>query len=151
MGPVREFVEIGSEFAISELYSADSQDGATAYETLYLALLGGPKKLLAYRLTDNTAAAASVTLQNAEAAPSDVLKLEAKYPGSRGNGFSVTVQPSLIDPAARELRLYEGAKLLGTYSSQDGSAASMAAQINEDAENLWVTATALKRPAFPLT
>lgn len=148
-GPVREFVEIGSEFAISELYSADNQDGATAYETLYLALLGGPKKLLAYRLADNTAAAASVTLQNAEAAPSDVLKLEAKYPGSRGNGFSVTVQPSLIDPAARELRLYEGAKLLGTYSSQDGSAASMAAQINEDAENLWVTATALEASGVP--
>ncbi|RAR41960.1 phage tail sheath family protein [Paenibacillus sp. MDMC362] len=147
-GPVREFVEIGSESAISELYSADSEDGATAYETLYLALLGGPKKLLAYRLADNTAAAASVTLQNAEATPSDVLKLQAKYPGSRGNGFSVTVQPSLIDPAARELRLYEGAKLLGTYTSLDGTAASIAAQINED-ENLWVTATVLEAAGVP--
>ncbi|MGE7827835.1 phage tail sheath family protein [Paenibacillus sp. NPDC093718] len=148
-GPVREFVEIGSEFAISEMYSADSQDGATAYETLYLALFGGPKKLLAYRLADNTAAASSVTLQNAEATPSDVLKLQAKYPGSRGNGFSVTVQPSLIDPAARELRLYEGAKLLGTYTSLDGTAASIAAQINEDDENLWVTATALEAAGVP--
>ncbi|MGV2686864.1 phage tail sheath protein, partial [Clostridium perfringens] len=83
------------------------------------------------------------------APPSDVLQLQAQYPGSRGSGFSVTVQPSLIDPAARELRLYEGAKLLGTYTSLDGTAASIAAQINEDDENLWVTATALEAAGVP--
>ncbi|MGM1048669.1 MAG: phage tail sheath family protein [Bacillota bacterium] len=148
-GPVREFVEIGSEHAIAELFSTDSLDGATAYQSLYLALLGGPKKLLAYRLADKTAEAASVTLQNAEATPSDVLQLQAKYPGSRGNGFSVTIQPSLGDPAARELRLYEGAKLLSTYTGADGSAASIAAQINEDTVNGWVTAKVLGDGGIP--
>lgn len=142
-GPVREFVEIGSEHAIGESFSADHDNGATAYRTLYLALLGGPKKLLAYRLADSTASAASVMLQNGEATPSDVLQLQAKYPGSRGNGFSVTIQPSLMDPAARELRLYEGAKLLGTYVGADGTAASIAAKVNEDEDNVWVSATVL--------
>lgn len=142
-GPVREFVEIGSEQAIGEKFSMDSLDGATAYSSLYLALLGGPKKLIAYRLADATADLASVTLQNAEDTPSDVLQLQAKYPGSRGNGFSVTVQPSLIDPEVRELRLYEGAKLLGTYKGADGSATSIVEQINNDHENVWVTAKLL--------
>ncbi|KKO50980.1 phage tail sheath family protein [Paenibacillus sp. DMB20] len=148
-GPVREFVEIGSERAIGEVYSTDSLDGATAYQTLYMALLGGPKKLLAYRLADNTAATASVTLKNSADTPSDVLQLQAKYPGSRGNGFSVTIQPSLGDPSARELRLYEGAKLLGTYKGADGSAAAIAAQMNQDSDNVWVTAKVLGDGGIP--
>ncbi|MBJ8193956.1 phage tail sheath protein, partial [Bacillus cereus] len=78
-GPVREFVEIGSETAISQIFSGDSLDGATAYSTLYLALLGSPKKLLAYRLTDDTAAEASVTLKSGGATPADVLRLKALY------------------------------------------------------------------------
>ncbi|MEC0239234.1 phage tail sheath family protein [Paenibacillus dokdonensis] len=142
-GPVREFVEISSETAIAQLFSTDTLDGATAYPTLYLALLGGPKKLMAYRLADDTAAAASITLQTADASPAEVLQLQAKYPGSRGNGFAVTVQPSLGEPDARELRLYEGAKLLGTYKGTDGTAASIAEQINQDSSNIWITAKVL--------
>jgi len=139
-GPVREFVEIGSETAIGQVYSTDSADGATAYKTLYLALLGGPKKLVAYRLADDTAAQAGLTLQNADATPQEVLQLQAKYPGSRGNGFTVTVQPALGEPNAKELRLYEGAKLLGTFKGADGTAASIAERINKDSGNVWVTA-----------
>lgn len=148
-GPVREFVEIGSETAIAQVFSADTLDGATAYPSLYLALLGGPKKLLAYRLADGTAAAASITLQNADASPADVLQLQAKYPGSRGNGFTVTVQPSLNDPNAKELRLYEGTKLLGTYRGMDGTAESLAAQINGDPGNAWLEAKALGQGGVP--
>ncbi|MWV44588.1 phage tail sheath protein [Paenibacillus sp. HJL G12] len=148
-GPVREFVEIGSETAIGQAFSVDTLDGATAYPALYLALLGGPKKLMAYRLADDTAAAASITLQNAEASPVAVLQLDAKYPGSRGNGFTVTVQPALGEPEARELRLYEGAKLLGTYKGQDGTAEAIAEQINQDSGNVWVTAKVLGQGGIP--
>lgn len=146
-GPVREFVEIGSEQAIAAMYSADSENGATAYPALYLALLGGPKKLLAYRLADDTAQAAAVTLHSGDAAPAAVLKLTAKHPGSRGNGFTVTVQPALGNPAAKELRLYEGAKLLGTFTGADGTAASLAASINGG--NDWVTAEAVDGGGVP--
>lgn len=148
-GPVREFVEIGSETAIGQVYSTDAADGATAYKTLYLALLGGPKKLVAYRLADDTAAQASLTLQNADATPQDVLQLQAKYPGSRGNGFTVTIQPALGEPNAKELRLYEGAKLLGTYKGADGTAASIAEQINKDNGNAWITAKVLGQGGTP--
>ncbi|MDR0268370.1 phage tail sheath family protein [Paenibacillus sp.] len=148
-GPVREFVEIGSETAIAQLYSKDTLDGATAYPALYLALLGGPKKLIAYRLADDTAAVANVTLQSADTTPTDVLQLEAKYPGSRGNSFTVTVQPTLGEPTARELRLYEGTKLLGTYKGADGTAASIADQINKDSSNLWVTAKVVGQGGIP--
>ncbi|GIP29656.1 hypothetical protein J23TS9_47860 [Paenibacillus sp. J23TS9] len=148
-GPVREFVEISSETAIAQVFSKDTLDGATAYPTLYLALLGGPKKLLAYRLADDTTAAASITLQNADASPAEVLQLQAKYPGSRGNGFAVTVQPSLGEPDGRELRLYEGAKLLGTYKGTDGTAASIAEQINQDSSNVWITAKVLGQGGIP--
>lgn len=148
-GPVREFIEIGSETAIAQLFSTDSLEGATAYSTLYLALLGGPKKLIAYRLADNTAAAATVTLKNTDATPADALQLTAKYPGSRGNGFAVTVQPTLGDATAREVRLYEGAKLLGTYKGTDGTTASIAAAINHDNENVWVTAKVLGKGGVP--
>lgn len=146
-GPVREFVEIGSEQAIAATFAADSENGATAYPALYLALLGGPKKLLAYRLADATAQAAAVTLQSGDAAPAAVLKLTAKHPGSRGNGFTVTVQPALGNPAAKELRLYEGAKLLGTFTGADGTAASLAAGINGG--NDWVTAEAVDGGGVP--
>ncbi|GAB6988039.1 phage tail sheath subtilisin-like domain-containing protein [Paenibacillus pini] len=139
-GPVREFVEIGSETAIAQLFSNDSVDGATAHSALYLALLGGPKKLIAYRLADDTAKEASISLKSVDASPTDALQLTAKYTGSRGNGFTVTVQPSIGEVSAKEIRLYEGAKLLGTYKGADGTAASIAAQINNDSENGWITA-----------
>lgn len=140
-GPVREFVEIGNEQAIDDRYSLSRENGVTAYDALYLALLGGPKKLLAYRLADSRPAPASVTLQNSASQPEDTLKLEAKYPGRRGNQFSVTIQPSLADPSVQELRLYEGAKLLGTYTGTDGTAASLAEQVNRDSNNQWITAS----------
>ncbi|MDY8091538.1 phage tail sheath family protein [Paenibacillus polymyxa] len=149
-GPVREFVEIGSETAISQLFSGDSLDGATAYSTLYLALLGGPKKLLAYRLADDTAAEASVTLKSGGATPADVLRLKALYTGSRGNGFAVTVQPTLGDEQAREVRLYEGTKLLGTYKGSDGTAASIAKAMNENSENVWVKAEVVGDGGIPV-
>ncbi len=139
-GPEKQFVEIGSETAITTTFSGDSDNGATAYGSLYLALLGGPKKLLAYRLADDTAKAASISL-NADTTA--ILKLEAKYTGTRGNGFSITVQPSIADSTKQELRLYEGTRLLRSYVSASGTAADFASQINGDTDNAYVIASVL--------
>ncbi len=139
-GPEREFIEIGSEAAISRTYSNEATGGATAYDSLYLALLGGPKKLLAYRVADDTAAAASVALKTGE---TNVLRLIASYTGSRGNSFRVAVQPNIANENALELRLYEGAKLLRTFVSETGSVATFVEAMNSDAENIWVKAEAL--------
>lgn len=140
-GPVGTFVEIGSETAIEQMFSGGTEDGATAYSTLYLALLGGPRKLLAYRLADDTAAKAAVKLKNGDA--EDVLELTALYSGSRGNRFTVTVQPTIDNNAVKEVLLYEGTKLLKTFTAESATAEAIAAAINEDNENKWVTAKAL--------
>ncbi|WP_334077366.1 phage tail sheath family protein [Paenibacillus sanfengchensis] len=138
-GPVGQFVEVASEAAIREFYTEDESEGATAFTTLYLALLGGSQKLLAYRIADSTAAPAALTLKNAAAAEDSVL-LKAKYPGKRGNSFKVTIQPSLTVAGTKELKLYEGGTLLRTIAIGDGGAAKAAAAINEDTGNRWVIA-----------
>lgn len=137
-GPIEEFVEVTNETAIQELFSNDETDGATAFTTLYLTLLGGPKKLIAYRLADSSAAEAAVSLNNnlSEA----VVNLKTKYKGQRGNGFKVTIQPTLSVPGLKELKLYEGNKLLRTISIGDGSADQVVAAINEDSGNKWIVA-----------
>ncbi|MEF2964918.1 phage tail sheath family protein [Paenibacillus sp. M1] len=138
-GPVNQFVEVNNESAIRELFSDDETDGATAYTTLYLALLGGPKQLLAYRIADSSAAAAQLTLQNTAAAENSVV-LKAKYQGKRGNDFKVTIQPSLSLADTKELKLYEGGTLLRTIMIGDGEADRAVEAINNDAGNHWIIA-----------
>lgn len=139
-GPVGEFVEIGSEAAIREVFTSDTTSGSTAFSSLYLALLGGPKKLLAYRLADSSAAAASVTLKDGA---TGVLKLEAKYPGSRGNKFKVTIQSSLADSSVKELKLYENTTLLYTFPVGTGKVDAVIEAINLNTANKWITAEKL--------
>lgn len=141
-GPVGQFVEVGSEAAIRELFQEDESEGATAYSTLYLALLGGPKKLLAYRLAGASATEASVTLQDESG--NAVLRVKAKYPGKRGNGFIASVEPSLSLPGSKELKLYEGTALLRTFPLGDGSTLQAAAAVNGDPANAWIVAEALE-------
>lgn len=142
-GPVREFVEITSEAGIIDTYTNDETNGATAYTTLRFALLGGAKEVLAYRIADSNAATATVTLQDTSATPVDVLKLEAKYPGERGNNFKVTVQINPVDGSKKDIKLYEGTTLLRTFTFVSGTIQAAADAINNDAENKWITATVL--------
>jgi len=140
-GPVRQIVELANENEAIETFSADDSGGATAYTTLKFALLGGASKLLAYRLTDGTDAKASITLTDNATTPAEVLKLEAKYSGERGNKFRVTVQTSAADAGMKELKLYEGTKLLRTFTFADGSVQAAVEAINGDAANKWIVAT----------
>ena len=141
-GPVGQFVEVSDEAAIKEMYSEDETGGATAFTTLYLALLGGPKTLLAYRIASDAAAVATVTLENTVTPTAGAaLKLSAKYPGERGNNFNVTVQSNIVNPALKELKLYEGTKLLKVFAIDNGDIESVVQAINEDTGNKWVVAT----------
>ncbi|WP_339157481.1 phage tail sheath family protein [Paenibacillus sp. FSL W8-0186] len=142
-GPIGQFVEVTSENAIKELFSTDESGGATAYTTLYFSLLGGAKKLLAYRIADSSAAPAELVLKNGEASPEEVLKLSAKYSGQRGNAFKVTIQPNLAVPDVKELKLYEGNALLRTITLGNGDVDAAVAAINEDAGNKWIVAEKL--------
>ncbi|BFH63906.1 phage tail sheath family protein [Paenibacillus azoreducens] len=142
-GPVGQFVEVSDEAAIKEVFSIDESDGATAYSTLYLALLGGPKTLLGYRIASDAAAPAKVTINNTASTPAAVIELAAKYPGERGNGFSVSISDSLAAPGTKELKLYEGSKLLRTFAIGDGSVNAAIQAINEDEGNKWIQAKKL--------
>lgn len=141
-GSVENFETLTSEQDLLDKYAAaGDSDGSTVYNTVRLALLGGPKKILAYRLADSNAKAASITLKNAAAA--DILKIIAKYPGARGNAFKVTVQANLIDSAKQDLKLYEGSTLLKTFTFTAGQTADALAAINDDSGNVWIVAEQL--------
>lgn len=139
-GPTGQFVEVANETTIKDMFSNDESNGATAYTTLYLSLLGGPKKLLAYRLADHSASEAVVTLKNTAQTPVDLLVLKAKYTGTRGNDFKVTIQPNLVVTSQKELKLYEGNVLLRTIPLGDGTVDVAIASINEDSGNRWIVA-----------
>jgi len=141
-GPVNEFVSIGTENELIDFFTASVANGASAYWAVRLALLGGAQKVLAYRLADSPAAAA-ITLEDTTAEPVNALKLEAKYPGARGNAFKVTVAENLADDTKTDIKLYEGTTLLRTFTFPTGTVAAAVAAINDDDGNKWVTATKL--------
>lgn len=140
-GPVQQFAEVTSEADVASLYSTDETGGATAYTALRFALLGGASKVLAYRLSDGTDAKASKTLKDGAGTPVDVLKLEAKQTGARGNNFKVTVQVNPADAGMKDIKLFEGSALLRTFTFAEGSVQAAVDAVNQDAANVWVTAS----------
>lgn len=142
-GPVGQFVEVSDESSIREMFSEDESGGATAFTTLFLTLLGGPRTLLAYRIASNSATAATVSVNNTDSAPVAALKLTAKYPGARGNDFNVTIGDSLAVAGTKELKLYEGTKLLRTFSIGSGDVEAAVTAINDDTGNKWIVASKL--------
>ncbi|MCD9025749.1 phage tail sheath family protein [Cohnella silvisoli] len=141
-GPVGQFVEIASEKELVDAYTVDETGGATAYTSIRLALLGAPQKVIGYRLAAS-AAAATITLQDTTGSPVNVLKIDAKYPGSRGNTFKVTVAVNPIDSAKKDIKLFEGTTLLRTFTFTSGTVAAAVDAINSDTSNQWIVATKL--------
>lgn len=142
-GPVQQFVAIGSEKDAVETYTTDVTGNATAYTTVRMALLGGAKQVLAYRVTDGTEAASALTLTDSAGTPVAALKLEAKFPGSRGNAFKATVQTNPVDSGKKEIKLFEGTQLLRTFTFVSGTMQAAVEAINTDTGNLWIRATKL--------
>ncbi|BBI31452.1 phage tail sheath family protein [Cohnella abietis] len=140
-GPVKQFVEITREADIAEVFTRSEASGANAYSTLKLALLGGARKVIAYRLADGNEKAATITLSDTGTTPVNVLKLDAKYPGARGNAFKVTVQVNPVDAGKKDLKLFEGTTLLRTITFTGASIQAAAAEINGDSGNEWIVAT----------
>ncbi|RYD01640.1 hypothetical protein N752_29115 [Desulforamulus aquiferis] len=142
-GPARAFQEITSEANLLSVYGQDQVEGATAYKTIRMALLGGAKTVLAYRLADSNAAKASITLQDTSGTPVNVIKLETKFETARP--FKVTTRINMVDSAKQDLQLYDGTALLHTFTFNSGvnGVDNAIAAINQNAGNEWVTATKL--------
>ena len=114
-GKVGGFTEIYRETDILNTFGAlEDTNGSTFYKALRMCCLGGAKKIIGYRLASSKAAKASLTLQDTSKA--DKVKLVAKYEGERGNGFKVTLAPSLTTEGTYTLKLYEDTTLLKTYT-----------------------------------
>lgn len=136
-GKEKDIVEITSESDLIENFTNDITGGANAYKLIRLVLLGGAKKVLAYRLVSSAGAQASVTLK--DTADANMITLKAKYKGERGNNFKVTVSTNLIDSTKKDIALYEGATLLKTFTVGSG-ADNIVNTINSDSTNEWIVA-----------
>lgn len=88
-GPVNKVISVKDEKDLINKFGKDN----TAYRLGRLALLGQPKELLLYRLTDGTEKIASVMLKDTE--DTDLLKIETQYPTTRD--FNVTVRTNIVE------------------------------------------------------
>jgi len=140
-GPAETIVEITTEKELISTYNTEETGNYTAYQCIRLALLGGIKTVLGYRLVDGAAAKANISLQDGAAA--NVLKLETKYPSTRV--FKVTTRDNAVDGTKQDLVLYEGTTQLYVFTFAKGAAVvdNAVAAINGDSKNIWIDATKL--------
>jgi Phage tail sheath protein. len=137
-GPVKTIVSITSEKDLTTNFGNDMS--YTAYKLGRLTLLGQPKEILLYRLVDGNEKVASITLKDTTAVtPVDVLKLDTKYPTTRG--FNITVRSNIVDDTKKDIVLYEGTTQLYVFSALTGTIDEIVASINSNEENLWLSAT----------
>lgn len=140
-GPVKTVTSIiVNSTAETKLKKAFGEDPAyTAYKLGKLALLGQPKELLLYRLSDGTEKISSTTLKNTATTPADVIKLETKYPTTRT--FNVTIRTNIADASKIDFILYEGTKQLFSMSALSGTLDEIVAAINSNVENEYLAAS----------
>lgn len=134
-GPVNKVISVKDEKDLINNFGKEN----TAYKLGRLALLGQPKELLLYRLTDGTEKIASVILKDTE--DTEVLKIEPQYPTTRD--FNITIRTNIVDDTKKDLILYEAAKQLYVFSELSGAIEEIAKSINENVENTWLKATKL--------
>lgn len=135
-GPKKKVIEIRRESELIKYFHTDVSPEFTAYETIKLALLGKPEKVLVYSMDDGSSAPAVAMLKSD--AESDLLQLQTIYPTSRE--FNVTKRPSLLDADKDELILYEGAKKLVTFTFDKGSIDAAVEEIEKHPDNHYIKA-----------
>jgi len=112
-GPLGEVVYLENADAVIDVFGSTG-----TVDTALEAFRGGCRRVVAYRL-GTSGGKALLNLQ--DAGSTNVVKIEAKYEGARGNNFAVTIRDSLTDDTKRELLLYEGATLRQTITFAKGS------------------------------
>lgn len=112
-GPLGEVVHLENADAVIDVFGS-----AGTVDTALEAFRGGCRRVVAYRLGTG-GGKALLNFQDTES--TNVVKIEAKYEGARGNNFAVTVRDSLTDATKRELLLYEGTTLRQTIVFAKGS------------------------------
>lgn len=140
-GPVKAVTSIAvnstAERKLIKTFGGDPN--YTAYRLGKLALLGQPKEVLFYRLSDGAEKVSSLILQNSDAAPADALKLETKYPTTRK--FNVTVRTNIADASKKDFLFFEDTTQLFSISAVSGAIDEMVTLINSSVENEYITAS----------
>jgi hypothetical protein len=142
-GPLKTFVEVTSEAELTAAFGSKAVS-TTAWDTIRMALLGGAKTVLGYRLADGDAAKGTLTLKDTTGAGAvDVLRLDTKYESARD--FRITTRTNPVDSSKQDVVLYEGTTILRTFTftSGTGGTDNAVAAINGDTGNKWAVATKL--------
>ena len=135
-GPIGAFETLTRESQVIDMFTTSDTGGATAHKTCRLALMGGAKEVVAYRLDDGTAASSSISLQDTAEVPANVLKIEGYYKGTRADSFKVTVTTNPVDATKKDIKLYEGTVLKKTFTFVSATIAAAVAAINGDGQKL---------------
>lgn len=133
-GESGKVVEITSIRQLKSLYGDDMN--FSAYKLGRLALLGGPQKLLIYRVTDSNAAKGSLILKTTSG--DDAITLKTLYESTRK--FKVTVSENLIDSTKIDITLYEDTKQLATIEGITNTVDDVVAAINDSDFIVYFTA-----------
>lgn len=133
-GPLGKPVVLENASAVPSMFGDDG-----TVDVILEAFRGGCRQVVAYRLGTG-GSKAILNLQNGESV--NVVKMEAKYEGKRGNNFAVAVRDSLTDETKRELLLFEGATLRQTVKFDKG-AGEPDALVEALKDSPWVVATKL--------
>lgn len=116
-GPLRTLVSMESKAdVIRYLGNTNTLPGGNAdvVYALMRAFDTGLRRVLFYRIAANTAAAATITLNDASSAAA--LTVTAKYEGTFGNGIRVDVITDPRTPTLKVVRVYEGTVLREQFS-----------------------------------
>jgi hypothetical protein len=108
---------------------------------------GGAQSILTYRIEGAGAAKGTNFLKDSVGTPANAIRIDGKYNGVRANNFFFTVSANAADATKTDVSLYEGTSLLATWTNKNvnrgvaGHMADIAATINNDPNNYWITAT----------
>lgn len=127
-GPENQIVICGDESDITTVFG----NGGTVHLACR-AVKGGkiykPYKIILYRMCTAEAEQATATVEGS-------FQLIAKYKGSRGNNFRVSIATNIQDENCVNVCLYEGSSLVGKYTVKKDSPESFVEAINNDSTAL---------------
>lgn len=138
-GPIKKVISIKSEKDLKDLFGDNK--AFSAYRLGKLALLGNPKEVLLYRLTDGNEKCGQIVLTSNEESPKDLIEIKTKYPSDRN--FSITIRDNLVEEGTKDLILYESTRQLFKIEALDADIDELVARINSNIANEYIVAKKL--------
>lgn len=147
-GPVNLVQVITTEKMMEDYYTKDETSPFDLPYAIHQALLGGAKEVLAFRLVGASSVVCTLTLVDTTGSPVDVIRLDGKYAGARGNSFEITIAANPNNASRKDVTLVESGVILKKWTTRVDDAGTdmvtdLVAQINDDTTNFWLTAVKL--------